>query len=39
VVPAKRRDAEKSNRVMNAMLQMTTIDIDGLRRAYDDRPR
>ena len=29
------KDAERSNRVMQAMLQMTKIDIRGLRRAYD----
>ena len=29
------KDAERSNRVMQAMLQMTKIDIQGLRRAYD----
>ena len=28
-------DAEKSNRVMQAMLQMSKIDIEGLRRAYE----
>ncbi len=28
-------DAEKSNRVMQAMLQMSKIDIAGLRRAYE----
>src|SRR2546425_4267884 len=28
-------DAEKANRVMQAMLQMSKIDIAGLRRAYD----
>ncbi|MBA2568679.1 MAG: VOC family protein [Actinobacteria bacterium] len=28
-------DAEKSQRVMEAMLQMTKIEIDGLRRAYE----
>jgi predicted 3-demethylubiquinone-9 3-methyltransferase (glyoxalase superfamily) len=28
-------DPEKAERVMNAMLQMTRIDIDGLRRAYE----
>jgi predicted 3-demethylubiquinone-9 3-methyltransferase (glyoxalase superfamily) len=28
-------DAEKSNRVMQAMLQMSKIDIVGLRRAYE----
>jgi len=30
-------DDEKSNRVMQAMLQMTKIDIAGLQRAYDGR--
>ena len=29
------KDAEKSQRVMNAMLQMSKIEIDGLRRAYE----
>jgi len=29
------KDPEKSGRVMQAMLQMTKIDIAGLRRAYD----
>src|SRR5690348_9733597 len=29
------KDAAKSQRVMKAMLQMTKIDIEGLRRAYD----
>jgi predicted 3-demethylubiquinone-9 3-methyltransferase (glyoxalase superfamily) len=29
------KDPEKSKRVMNAMLQMTKIDIAGLQRAYD----
>ena len=28
-------DPEKANRVMNAMLQMSKIEIDGLRRAYE----
>ncbi len=28
-------DPEKANRVMQAMLQMTKIDIEGLRKAYD----
>jgi predicted 3-demethylubiquinone-9 3-methyltransferase (glyoxalase superfamily) len=28
-------DPEKANRVMNAMLQMNKIEIDGLRRAYE----
>ena len=28
-------DAEKSSRVVNAMLQMNKIDVDGLRRAYE----
>jgi predicted 3-demethylubiquinone-9 3-methyltransferase (glyoxalase superfamily) len=31
------KDAEKSNRVMKAMLQMTKIDIEGLKRAYEQR--
>jgi len=31
----KDKDPEKSKRVMQAMLQMTKIDIAGLRRAYD----
>lgn len=30
-------DPEKSRRVMEAMLQMTKIDIDGLKRAYEGR--
>lgn len=30
-------DPEKSRRVMDAMLQMTKIDIDGLKRAYEGR--
>ena len=30
-------DPAKSQRVMKAMLQMTKIDIEGLRRAYDQR--
>jgi len=30
-------DPEKSKRVMNAMLQMTKLDISGLKRAYDQR--
>ena len=30
-------DAEKSNRVMQAMLQMSKMDIAGLRRAYEGR--
>jgi predicted 3-demethylubiquinone-9 3-methyltransferase (glyoxalase superfamily) len=30
-------DPEKANRVMNAMLQMGKIEIDGLRRAYESR--
>jgi predicted 3-demethylubiquinone-9 3-methyltransferase (glyoxalase superfamily) len=30
-------DAEKSKRVMNAMLQMTKLDIKGLKQAYDQR--
>jgi predicted 3-demethylubiquinone-9 3-methyltransferase (glyoxalase superfamily) len=29
------KDAEKSNRVMRAMLQMTKIDIKGLQQAYE----
>ncbi len=29
------KDPEKARRVMNAMLQMDKIDIEGLRRAYD----
>jgi predicted 3-demethylubiquinone-9 3-methyltransferase (glyoxalase superfamily) len=28
-------DPEKAKRVMNAMLQMSKIEIDGLRRAYE----
>ena len=28
-------DPEKSGRVMQAMLQMSKIDVDGLRRAYE----
>ena len=31
------KDAEKSNRVMKAMLQMDKIDIEKLKRAYDQR--
>ena len=31
------KDAEKSRRVMKAMLQMDKIDIEGLRQAYDQR--
>jgi len=31
-------DPEKAQRVMRAMLQMKKIDIDGLRRAYENRP-
>ena len=31
------KDAEKSKRVMQAMLQMSKIDIRGLRQAYDQR--
>jgi len=31
------KDAAKSARVMQAMLQMTKIDIAGLRRAYDGK--
>jgi hypothetical protein len=30
-------DPEKSNRVMQAMLQMSKIDLAGLRRAYEGR--
>jgi predicted 3-demethylubiquinone-9 3-methyltransferase (glyoxalase superfamily) len=29
------KDAEKSQRVMQAMLQMSKIEIEGLRRAYE----
>jgi predicted 3-demethylubiquinone-9 3-methyltransferase (glyoxalase superfamily) len=29
------KDAEKSKRVMQAMLQMSKIDINGLKQAYD----
>jgi len=29
------KDAEKSNRVMKAMLQMHKIDINGLKKAYE----
>jgi hypothetical protein len=29
------KDPEKRNRVMKAMLQMSKIDIEGLKRAYD----
>jgi predicted 3-demethylubiquinone-9 3-methyltransferase (glyoxalase superfamily) len=29
-------DADKARRVMNAMLQMSKIDIEGLRRAYEE---
>jgi predicted 3-demethylubiquinone-9 3-methyltransferase (glyoxalase superfamily) len=29
------KDPEKANRVMQAMLQMSKIDIAGLRRAYE----
>jgi len=29
------KDAEKSQRVMKAMLQMSKIEIEGLRRAYE----
>jgi predicted 3-demethylubiquinone-9 3-methyltransferase (glyoxalase superfamily) len=32
-------DPEKAQRVMNAMLQMSKIDIEGLRRAYDAADR
>jgi len=31
------RDAEKSERVMKAMLQMNKIDIEGLKKAYEQR--
>jgi predicted 3-demethylubiquinone-9 3-methyltransferase (glyoxalase superfamily) len=31
------KDAEKSKRVMQAMMQMTKIDIAGLKRAYDGK--
>ena len=31
------KDPEKSNRVMQAMLQMTKIDIEALRRAYETK--
>jgi predicted 3-demethylubiquinone-9 3-methyltransferase (glyoxalase superfamily) len=31
------KDPEKSNRVMQAMLQMTKIDIETLRRAYETK--
>ncbi len=31
------KDPEKSGRVMKAMLQMTKIDIEGLKRAYEGR--
>jgi hypothetical protein len=30
------KDPQKSHRVMKAMLQMDKIDIEGLKRAYDD---
>jgi predicted 3-demethylubiquinone-9 3-methyltransferase (glyoxalase superfamily) len=30
------KDAEKSKRVMKAMLQMTKLDIEGLKKAYDN---
>jgi predicted 3-demethylubiquinone-9 3-methyltransferase (glyoxalase superfamily) len=30
-------DPEKSKRVMQAMLQMTKIDVEGLKQAYDRR--
>jgi hypothetical protein len=30
-------DAEKSKRVMNAMLQMDKLDITGLKRAYEQQ--
>jgi predicted 3-demethylubiquinone-9 3-methyltransferase (glyoxalase superfamily) len=31
------KDREKAKRVMTAMLQMTKIDIEGLKRAYDQK--
>jgi len=31
------RDTEKSERVMKALLQMTKIDIEGLKKAYEGR--
>lgn len=31
------KDPEKSKRVMTAMLQMTKLDIEGLKKAYDNR--
>lgn len=31
------RDPEKAKRVMNAMLKMGRIDINGLKRAYDQK--
>jgi hypothetical protein len=31
------KDAEKSKRVMKAMLRMTKLDIEGLKKAYDNR--
>jgi len=31
------KDAAKANRVMQAMLQMTKLDINGLKQAYDQR--
>jgi predicted 3-demethylubiquinone-9 3-methyltransferase (glyoxalase superfamily) len=31
-------DPEKASRVMNAMMQMSKIEIDGLRRAYEGEP-
>jgi predicted 3-demethylubiquinone-9 3-methyltransferase (glyoxalase superfamily) len=31
------QDPKKANRVMNAMLQMSKIEIEGLRRAYESR--
>ena len=34
-VMLREKDAEKSRRVMKAMLQMDKIDIEGLRQAYD----
>jgi predicted 3-demethylubiquinone-9 3-methyltransferase (glyoxalase superfamily) len=31
------KDPEKSKRVMQAMLQMTKLDIEGLKKAYENR--
>jgi len=31
------KDAERSQRVMNAMLQMEKIEIDSLKKAYEQR--